>query len=265
MTDYVNTYELEKSGNSDELQDDFLTMLMAQIQYQDPLDPMENSEFTAQLAQINTVEQLRDVNKNLSYEQLYLASINNAQSLDFIGKEVLANGSSVNFNGEDPVSVNYSLDGEASKVLINIYDANGTVISSYERYDQEEGDYSIPWDGLDLNGNTLAEGSYRFGVTATDLDGEEVDVNTMFSGIVDGISFEEGVSYVEVGGQQIAIGDIMEIKNPVSATIAQGSRIVSPNSAKTIGAAESDDLADKILDTFGDLGSMALKVAPLLF
>ena len=90
VTNTFSTPSSAELNTSEGLKDSFLTMLMAQLQYQDTLDPMENTEFTAQLAQINTVEQLQQVNRNLGYQQLYMASINNSQALDFIGKEIVA-------------------------------------------------------------------------------------------------------------------------------------------------------------------------------
>ena len=117
----IETFEATQSESSNELQDQFLTMLMAQIQHQDPLNPMETTEFTSQLAQLTSVEQLQDVNKNLSYLQLYMASINNSQSLAFVGKDVTASGNSIYWNGNTPSRINYSLAAEAASVVVNVY------------------------------------------------------------------------------------------------------------------------------------------------
>ena len=70
--------------------DDFLNLLITQLQNQDPLNPTDSTEFTAQLAQFSSLEQLNNVNQNLQTLQLYQASINNAQTVSFIGKEVTA-------------------------------------------------------------------------------------------------------------------------------------------------------------------------------
>jgi flagellar basal-body rod modification protein FlgD len=149
VTNTFSTPSSAQLNTSEGLKDSFLTMLMTQLQYQDPLDPMENTEFTAQLAQINTVEQLQQVNRNLGYQQLYMASINNSQALDFIGKEIVAKGSTVHWNGETPSNLHYSLEGNASSVVINIYDENGKFVSSLHQGEQKAGKkhHYMEWKG----------------------------------------------------------------------------------------------------------------------
>lgn len=195
------------------IQDSFLTMLMAQLQNQDPLNPMENTEFTAQLAQINTVEQLQGVNKNIGYLQLYMASMNNSQAIGFIGKEVLASGDSVYFDGYNQQEINYRLQGNASQVAVTIYDASGRLLRTLHTGAQASGPQQITWDGRDSNGNLMAEGTYTFQIMATDVSGTTVGSTRMLTGVVDGVTFQDGITYVTVNGQKIPIGDIVEIRD----------------------------------------------------
>ena len=75
--------------------DDFLKLFVAQLQNQDPLSPMESTEFTSQLAQFSSLEQLTNVNQNLDYLLMYQSSMNNAEAINFIGSTVKASGSSI--------------------------------------------------------------------------------------------------------------------------------------------------------------------------
>jgi flagellar basal-body rod modification protein FlgD len=245
--------ETEKTGTN-ELQDSFLKMLIAQIQHQDPLDPMENTEFTAQLAQINTVEQLQGVNKNLGYLQLYMASVNNSQALGFIGKEVHATGNSVYWDGDAASSINYSLNSNASNVVINIYDTNNHLVDTIRCGSQDKGTHAVTWQGTNLSGSTVEAGTYKFNVSATDQSGQSVDATTMLSGKVDGVAFEGGVCYVTIGGQKIPIGDIIEIKQALT----------QPAEGQENDEGEEGQMADTILETAAKIGKLGLMAAPLL-
>ncbi|MGD8888475.1 MAG: flagellar hook capping FlgD N-terminal domain-containing protein, partial [Desulfobacterales bacterium] len=75
--------------------DDFLNLLITQLQNQDPLKPTDSVEFTAQLAQFSSLEQLSNVNENLKLLQNFQASINNSQAVALIGKEITAKGNSI--------------------------------------------------------------------------------------------------------------------------------------------------------------------------
>ncbi|MCX8043205.1 MAG: flagellar hook assembly protein FlgD [Desulfobacterota bacterium] len=211
------TSTTQSSGSTDkasEIANTFYKLLTTQIQYQDPLNPIENTEFTSQLAQLTSVEQLQGVNKNLTYLQLYMASINNSQALGFIGKEIKATGNTVYWNGETSPSLDYTLNGDASRVIINIFDQNNRLVRTIHAGQQSKGDQSIVWDGKDKNGNAVSKGLYKFEVLATNTDGKAVSATTMLSGTVEGLTFENGVTYVEVNGQKIAIGDIISISAP---------------------------------------------------
>lgn len=209
----ASTQTTEIVDPSQEIQDSFLTMLMAQLQNQDPLNPMENTEFTAQLAQINTVEQLQGVNQNLGYLQLYMASMNNSQAIGFIGKEVLASGDSVYFDGYNQQDINYRLQGNASQVAVTVYDTSGRLVRTLHAGAQASGPQQITWDGRDGNGNLMAEGTYSFKIMATDVSGGTVGSTRMLTGVVDGVTFQDGITYVTVNGQKIPIGDIVEIRD----------------------------------------------------
>jgi flagellar basal-body rod modification protein FlgD len=209
--------QAEQADAAQEIQDSFLKMLIAQLQYQDPLNPIENSEFTAQLAQINTVQQLEGLNKNMGYQQLYLASINNSQSIEFIGKEVLASGDTIYYDGANKPDIQYTLNGSAASVAVSIFDQNNQLISTIRCGSQRAGAQTITWDGYDKNGNQMTAGPYRYSVQAVDLEGTPVDSTKMLTGRVDGVTFQDGVTYVTVHGQKIPIGDIIQIQENTSA------------------------------------------------
>jgi flagellar basal-body rod modification protein FlgD len=186
--------------------DDFFKMLLAQIQNQDPLNPMDGKDFTAQLAQFSSLERLGNINDQLETMNLYQASINNAQSLNLIGKEVTARGNVLKAEGES-VDLTYNLSGDAKKVSIKIYDEGG-LVDTLEFGDQKEGRNSVVWDC-----NNVPEGNYTFDVSAVDDKGEKVDVDTMTTGVVTGVAFKNGSAYLSINGQDIAFGDVIFVND----------------------------------------------------
>jgi flagellar basal-body rod modification protein FlgD len=211
LTGYVPETSTKAAQNDLLSQDVFMNLLVTQLKNQDPLNPMENQEFVQQLASLSTVEQLKTANENLTSLGLYQSSINNAQSVSMIGKEVKAKGSSVWLDSSSNAKIYYKLDDNAAAVEISIFDARGNVVKTINQSGVAAGDHDVTWDGCDSNGSPLPSGSYKFEVTAKDSAGESVSVLTLLSGRVEGVSFGTGGPELLVNGQKIAIGDIYEV------------------------------------------------------
>ncbi|MBW1718193.1 MAG: flagellar hook capping protein [Deltaproteobacteria bacterium] len=187
--------------------DDFFKMLLAQVQNQDPLNPMEGTDFATQLAQFSSLERLGDINAQLETLNLYQASVNNAQSLNLIGREVVAIGDVIKVEGES-TDLTYSLSEDAKEVSIKIYDEAGDPVNTLEFGNQKEGRNSVTWDC-----NGVSEGKYTFDVSAVDDNGEEVNVDTMITGVVTGVAFKNGASYLSINGEDIAFGNVISVNS----------------------------------------------------
>jgi flagellar basal-body rod modification protein FlgD len=196
----------------------FLKLLITQLQYQDPLNPADSTEFTAQLAQFSSLEQLSNVNENLNTLKLYQASINNAQAVSFIGKDIVSKGKNIQVTSGQPVSCEFSLGADAKRVVVSIYDATGNFVKDIQAAALKAGTQSLSWDGKDRNGNTVADGAYNFEVQAEGASGEKLDVTTYSKGTVSGVTFEDGVTYLIVGRSKVAIGDVTQVKQGSAST-----------------------------------------------
>ena len=210
-TSTSNTSGVTPSKDSALGKDDFLNLLVAQLQNQDPLSPLDSTAFTSQLAEFSSLEQLSNVNENLEYLQMYQSSINNAQAVSFIGKNIDAFGNSIQLESGENEEIHFELNQDSSSVFINIYDEAGSLVKYIENGPLGEGKQSIEWDGTDNSGNTLSEGIYKFEVMAVDANGDKVQTATYISDRVTGVTFKDGITYLLAGGMKIPIGDVIEV------------------------------------------------------
>ncbi len=200
--------------------DDFMKMMMAQLQHQDPLNPMDDSQFSAQLAQFSSLEQLQNLNDQMSQSinanYLLTQSINNTLTSTLIGKDVKLTGENITNNGQDSIPLGYNITGNPNSVTVNIYDENGTLVRTIEDVPNNSGDNKLSWDFTDNDGNRLPEGSYTFEVDAKDSSGESLDTSLFKYGKIDGVKFTENGTVLLVGNVQYSLSEISEILNPTT-------------------------------------------------
>ena len=206
-----NTSQVTASKDSALGKDDFMNLLVVQLQNQDPLNPMDSAAFTSQLAEFSSLEQLSNVNENLENLKMYQSSINNAQAVSFIGKNIDALGNSIQLEGSEIEEIHFELSANSSSTVINIYDGAGSLVKYIENGPLGEGKQSVEWDGTDNGGYTLPEGIYKFEVMAVDANGDKVQTATYISDRVTGVTFKNGVTYLLAGGTTIPLGDVIEV------------------------------------------------------
>ncbi len=204
-----------QTGNSQRNDDlgkqEFLNLLTTQLANQDPLDPMDNTEFVAQLSQFSSLESL--VNIGSAVEQLAIAQAvsNSSNMVGYIGKEVVHGGNGFDYSGEGGKDIEVEVADAASKVTVSVYDENGELVATVEGGPMAEGRGSVEWDGTDVNGQPVDEGSYTVKVSAEDSDGNAVNATTRQTGTVSGVTYENGYPELIVNGEKVALGDIVEV------------------------------------------------------
>lgn len=193
--------------------EDFLRLFTTQLRYQNPINPMDSTEFTSQLAQFSSLEQLFNIGSQLKDLLLYQNSLQNTLTANIIGKEIRYEGDSIYLR--DNALINYSLTIPASQVKITIYDSTGKAVRTVELNNQSDGPQSYQWDGKDSEGNNLPEGEYKIKIEAFDSKGNPVEVSTLSSGIVTGMTFENNITYLVIDDSiKVQLGQVREIKNP---------------------------------------------------
>ena len=217
---YQNTAGQPK-GKSELGKDDFLNLMIAQLKFQDPMEPLKGTEFTAQLAQFSSLEQLSNMSKSLDNSisaNLQLSqSVNNTMAATLIGKDVKLSGTTLQNTGQENTEFGYTLiEGNASEIEVNVYDAGGNLVKTFDDPPKVKGDNKLLWDFTDNNGNKLEKGSYRFEVTAKSSNGSTLSAEGYRYGAIDSIRYTDNGTALVVNGVEYSLADVYEIINQQS-------------------------------------------------
>ncbi len=196
--------------------DTFLTILTTQLQNQDPLSPLDTHEFTNQLVMFAGVEQ--QVNQSDLLEDLI--ALQNANqtvgAVSYLGNAVETAGK--NFALETGGNtLSYELPKTASASIIQIYDAQGTLVRM-EPVPNTSGRHSFVWDGTDQNGVAVQPGEYSFNISAVDGNDATIDIAHYSNGTVTGVSFADGKTVLDIGGRQVPLDEIIAVRPPTETT-----------------------------------------------
>ena len=210
-----NSQSMITSNDNNELgKDEFLMLLVAQLQNQDPLNPTDSTEYVAQLAQFSSLEQLMSVNGNLEAIQGYQTSLNRSLATSLFGKTIVATGNAVELQDGQTSTITFTLPEAADEGTVNIYDAAGNFVVSLQPEDWNEGEHSIEWDGKTGENETLPPGVYLFDVQAVDADGNSIEAETFIEGVVTGAKYEKGNVYLTINEKIVPLSSVIEVVNP---------------------------------------------------
>jgi flagellar basal-body rod modification protein FlgD len=191
--------------------DSFLTLLTSQLKYQDPLSPMDSTQFTTQLVQFTGVEQQIKQNKNLESIMAMQETMQLASAANYIGKTVDAGGRSIVLNGGQ-ASISYRLDTAAKDITVAIKNSAGEVVRTLTG-SPNTGLQTVNWDGRTDGGTRIADGAYSFVVNAKDLRDQAMAVKTGYTGTIDGFDVGDGGSIIlRAGAARIPIADVTGVR-----------------------------------------------------
>lgn len=198
--------------------DEFLKLLTTQLRYQDPMDPMDGKDMAADLAQFSGLEQLLNINQQLTAQQGQFDSLalamNNSMAMNTIGKNVVIAGDKVLLSKDSTTGV---LDGQ---VTAGISTSGNATLKLYDKSGKEVGSRSLGYVGIgrqdfnigDAAKGLSAEGAYAFKITVTDTSGKDVPQQTYTVGKIDGITYgQDGTAALKMGPLTIDFGAIVEI------------------------------------------------------
>lgn len=194
----------------------FLTLLTVQLQNQDPLSPMDSTEFTNQLVAFTGVEQ--QINTNQKLDSLVAMNLGSSFSsaLNYVGKEASYISSEFYYDGQSPSEIKYALNGNAVTAKIRILDEEGTTLFEADA-NTAAGSHDFTWDGKDKNGVQLEKGTYEIQIDALDIDGNAVDSSKVVKGLISGIETQNGAIFAVVGDRAVSVGNILNVSVPKAA------------------------------------------------
>lgn len=187
----------------------FLTLLITQLQHQDPLQPMDANEFTQQLVQFASVEQQIYQNANLE-KMLALQKATQASNLvNYIGTPVETEGNELFLDGGG-AAAHYTLPEQATETRILVRDQKGNAVFSADG-ETSAGMHTFVWDGSGADGEPLPAGSYTLSVSAVGKDGGSLDVGTSVLALVTGVATDGTEPELIVGNRRVGLADVLAI------------------------------------------------------
>ncbi len=200
--------------------EEFMTLLLTQLQMQDPFEPLDNQDMIAQLAQFSSLEQLQNMSggfqQNLEMDLLLGQLLNNTMATTMIGRSVQVEGNAISLgeSGEVP-KLAYRLDGNATDVTLTVTDENGTVVATLDELDGLVGFHTIEWDGRGENGESLPPGNYSFSVSATDAEGNQIGTAEHIVGNVKGVRYRDGNALLVLGDTEVLMSQVREVTESI--------------------------------------------------
>jgi flagellar basal-body rod modification protein FlgD len=187
-------------------EDRFLKLLVAQLNNQDPMNPMDNAQMTSQLAQINTVSGIQTLNDTMKSMATQIAALQSLQGSSTIGHDVLTEGSTLDIvDGVGKGSFDLSSNADAVKVEVST--AGGTVLGTVNLGAQEKGRQAFTWDASSYTGT----GDLNFKVTATN-GGTAVTTTSLQRNKVVAVSNDNNVLNLQLqNGSSVAYADVKAI------------------------------------------------------
>jgi len=221
----------------------FLQLLMIQLKYQDPLDPMDNTTFVSQLAQfsaletgMNTESAIRELGRafeeNVAAQIVSAQSIANSSAMSLIGHEARMRQTTVTYDGKADTTVPIKVHlGNSDKATVEILDEDGNVVRTLKASGKDaQNSVAITWNGLDDQGQRVKAGTYYLNVVGSNNDSS---LYCYVQSVVEGVRFTEEGAMIKIGGKEISIGEVLDVSMDESG--GSGSYITPSNALSMLG------------------------------
>jgi flagellar basal-body rod modification protein FlgD len=189
----------------------FLKLLTTQMQNQDPLDPMDTSQYTQQLVQFSQVEQSMQQTSVLRNILDRLTAADMAQASGFIGREAQFDTNMAGLS-DDPAQWSYSLPREPATLTVTVKDSSGRIMASQVLDAAAEGRFS--WDGTLPNEGAAAHGTYMLSIEALDANGNAVPAAIRSVGVVDSVTSAAGNVMLSINGTELPSSMLVSVTSP---------------------------------------------------
>ena len=169
-------------------QDDFLKLMTAQMQNQDPFNPVDNTQMVSQMAQFSQLSGVNEMNTTLQQIATKLTGTSSTDAMSYVGKTVLVPGDTAYGMTAGGLTGALELGGDASNVNVSIQDANGQTLKTISLGAQSQGTVNFDWDGKTASGDDAGAGPFKIVASATDAAGKSVANQTLVWAPVNSVS-----------------------------------------------------------------------------
>jgi flagellar basal-body rod modification protein FlgD len=196
--------------------DGFMKLLAHQLKNQDPLKPMDQKDFSANLAQFSQLEQMTAMNKKMDAFSQNAVADKKFQGASYLGKKVVTSGTTIDCKGDGKdMELPFFLDKPAKNLIIHIYDNKNQMIGKVEKEEVGKGMQAVNWDGIGLDNQLAPKETYHFDVVAFDDQNQKFFGTTRSEGTVTGVNFENGETIFTVaGGRKVYLRDVESFSLP---------------------------------------------------
>jgi len=191
--------------------DDFMTLLLVELQNQDPTSPMDSDKILTQTSELATLESTDKTNNALENLATSLSASNNFSSISAIGKTADLGSDAITFAQDEGKSAfELYFPSDVTSGNVEVLDNNGNVIKTLDIQTGESGVYTYEWDGKDMSGKVVDDGIYY--VTASYKNEAGEDLSTRVGTYpIESVKFENGSAYFKVGSGYVAMEDVAEV------------------------------------------------------
>lgn len=199
------------SGSVDDAQSNFMKLLVAQMQNQDPMNPMDNAQMTSQMAQLNMVSGINQLNTTLSSALSSFQATQTMQASSLIGREVLVPSSTLQLSaGQAKMGVDLAQSADSLK--LTVLDSTGQVLRTMDLGASAAGVRQLSWDGATDAGAAAADGSYSFKLEAL-RNGQSVTATALSAAQVGGVSLSNNNVRLSLPGLgEVALADVRQVR-----------------------------------------------------
>ncbi|MGE9550418.1 flagellar hook assembly protein FlgD [Erwinia amylovora] len=194
----ITTTSSSTDTSAADLQSNFLTLLVTQLKNQDPTNPMDNSQLTTQLAQINTLSGIEKLNTTLGSISGQITSGQSLQASTLIGHGVMVNGSQILVGSSQTTPFGVSLEQASTATTATISDSTGKVVQTINLGALSSGVHTFSWDGSQADGTTAADGKYSVSISASNATGQLVAQPLNYA-LVNGVTNDTSGAVLDLG------------------------------------------------------------------
>jgi flagellar basal-body rod modification protein FlgD len=218
-----------------------MKLLAHQLKHQDPMKPMDQKDFSSNLAQFSQLEQLTAMNKKMDGLTNNNANEKRVQGASFLGKNVVTAGTTIDYAGDGKdANLPFHLERPAKNVIIHIYDNKNAMIGKIEKQDLPKGMQDITWDGIGVDNQIAPKETYHYDVVAFDDKNEKFFGTTRAQGTVTGVHFENGETIFNLAdGKKVFLKDVESFSLPAAAAVGKNIPALQKQAAKVYNQVEN--------------------------